>query len=193
MRLLSFSFLNANKPALTDPLLILISLPVKGEFILNCEWTRGGALIYLYSARSLDVIWQQIIWWALLRHEEYCYSVGRIGKGWLFTINDWRLYRRCTKLPTDIQTNTISGATCFPITVTGMSLFAQQFRFFFLNQYANVWNNFSEWMTKHLHLEIDCANMVFGLLIAEANKNRSLAKIFFWFLALDCYNYNDNF
>lgn len=122
--------------SLTDPLLILISLLVKGEFIPNCE--RGGTLIYLNSSKhSSDAIWQQIIWWALLQHGEYCYSrpvcCCWVGNGRrrerLCLLSPIRLYLRCTKLPTDIQTNTISGATCFAITVTGMWLFAHDFDF----------------------------------------------------------------
>lgn len=143
---------------LTDPLLILISLPVKGEFILNCEWARRD--FNLFVQRSLDVIWQQIIWWAFLRHEEYCYSVGWSGRERLFTINDWRLYRwRCTKLPTDIQTNTISGATCYPITVTGMSLFAL-FQFLLTGTQMFGITLASEW-PYNLHLEIATTQFLF--------------------------------
>lgn len=83
---------SARSPSLTESLLILISLPAKGEFIPNCARGRSFNLFVerprrrLYDNKLSDGHSR-----VLLQCKEYCYSVGKGKAGRLY------LRGRCTK------------------------------------------------------------------------------------------------
>lgn len=149
---------------------------MKGEFIPNCE--RGGTLIYLNSSKhSSRTLYDNKL------SDGHFYSMGNTVTRGRFVVvvltyiyRQWkkkgkavcllspiRLYLRCTKLPTDIQTKYNKWCYLFRAIIQLQECGCLRSRFRFLMVSATM-------MTKHLRMEIRrTVYDIFGLLPDSAN------------------------